>query len=31
MAAQQPKTNPVVHAFKNMVGAVAGFIPFVPH
>ena len=31
VAAQQPKPNPVVHAFTNMVGAVAGFIPFVPH
>ena len=31
VAPQQPNTNPVVHAFKNMVGAVAGLIPFVPH
>ena len=31
VAAQQPKPNPVVHAFKNMVGALAGLIPFVPH
>jgi hypothetical protein len=31
VAAQQPKPNPVVHAFRNMVGAVASFIPFVPH
>jgi hypothetical protein len=29
--AAQHNTNPVVHAFTNMVGAVAGFIPFVPH
>ena len=29
--AQEPNTNPVVHAFKNMVGAVASLIPFVPH
>jgi hypothetical protein len=29
--AQQPNPNPVVHAFTNMVGAVAGLIPFVPH
>jgi hypothetical protein len=28
-AAQQP--NPVVRTFKNMVGALTGFIPFVPH
>jgi hypothetical protein len=31
VVAQQPKPNPVVHAFRNMVGAVAAFIPFVPH
>ena len=29
--AQQHNPNPVVHAFTNMVGAVAGLIPFVPH
>jgi hypothetical protein len=31
VAAQQHNPNPVVHAFTNMVGAVAGLIPFVPH
>jgi hypothetical protein len=31
VAAQQPKPNPVVHAFRNMVGALAGLIPFAPH
>ena len=31
VAAQQPKPNPVMHAFKNMVGALTGLIPFVPH
>jgi hypothetical protein len=29
--AQQHNPNPVMHAFTNMVGAVAGLIPFVPH
>jgi hypothetical protein len=29
--AQQHNPNPVVHAFTNIVGAVAGLIPFVPH
>jgi hypothetical protein len=31
VAPQQHNPNPVVHAFTNMVGAVAGLIPFVPH
>ena len=31
VAPQQSKPNPVVHAFTNMVSAVAGLIPFVPH
>lgn len=31
LAAQQPSPNPVVRTFKNMVGALTGFIPFVPH
>jgi hypothetical protein len=30
-ARQQPNPNPVVRAFSNMVGAVAGLIPFAPH
>ena len=29
--AQQPNPNPVVRTFRNMVGALTGFIPFVPH
>jgi hypothetical protein len=31
VAAQQPSPNPVVRTFKNMVGALTGFIPFMPH
>jgi nicotinate-nucleotide--dimethylbenzimidazole phosphoribosyltransferase len=31
VAAQQPSPNPVVRTFKNMVGAITGFIPFMPH
>jgi hypothetical protein len=31
IAAQQPSPNPVVRTFKNMVGALTGLIPFVPH
>jgi hypothetical protein len=31
VAAPQPNPNPVVRTFKNMVGALTGFIPFVPH
>jgi hypothetical protein len=27
----QPNSNPVMHAFNSMVGAVTGLIPFVPH
>jgi hypothetical protein len=30
-AAQQPNPNPVVRTFRNMVGALTGFIPFMPH
>lgn len=30
-AAQQANPNPVVHAFRNMVGALTSLIPFVPH
>lgn len=28
---QKPNSNPVVRTFNNMVGAVTGFIPFMPH
>jgi hypothetical protein len=31
VAAQQPSPNPVVRTFKDMVGALTGFIPFMPH
>ena len=31
VAASQQNPNPVVHAFRNMVGALAGLIPFIPH
>jgi hypothetical protein len=31
VAAQQPNGNPVVRTFKNMVGVLTGFIPFMPH
>ncbi len=31
VAAQQPSPNPVVRTFRNMVGAITGFIPFMPH
>jgi hypothetical protein len=31
MAAQQLNPNPVVRTFRNMVGALTGFIPFMPH
>ena len=31
VAAQQPSPNPVVRTFRNMVGALTGFIPFMPH
>jgi hypothetical protein len=31
LAAPQPSPNPVVRTFRNMVGALTGFIPFMPH
>jgi hypothetical protein len=31
VAAPQPSSNPVVRTFRNMVGAITGFIPFMPH
>ena len=31
VAAQQPSPNPVVRTFRNMVGALTSFIPFMPH
>jgi predicted lipid-binding transport protein (Tim44 family) len=31
VATPQPNPNPVVRTFSYMVGAVTGFIPFVPH